>query len=84
LTQYHHAIKDAENGMAETGTDPLWEDWEPPSSAIVDMYMLYEAGGRQHMPDAGGLRDQDEGLIQQLGILAEKSAIIRAEVRNNG
>lgn len=68
--------------MSETGVDPLWEDWTPPSDPIVDIYMLWEAGGRQHLPDAGGLLDQDEGLIHQLGTLAEKSAIIRVEVRN--
>jgi len=81
---YHIAVKDAENNMVETGTEPLYEDWTPPPDPIVDVYMLWEAGGRQHLPDAGGILDQDEGLIHQLGILAEKSAIIRAEVRNNG
>lgn len=68
--------------MSETGTDPLWEDWTPPGDPIVDLYMLWEAGGRHHLPDSGGWRDQDEGLVHQLGILAEKSAIIRVEVRN--
>jgi hypothetical protein len=81
---YHTAILDAENGFNETGTDPLFEDWTPPPDPVVDLYMLWEAGGRQHLPDAGGWLDQDEGLINQLGLLAEKSAIIRAEVRNGG
>ncbi|MHC4617385.1 MAG: hypothetical protein ACYTEQ_06485 [Planctomycetota bacterium] len=68
--------------MAEAGVDPLWTDWEPPADSIVDVYMLWEASGRQHLPDGGGLLDQDEWLMHQLGILAEKSAVIRAEVRN--
>jgi hypothetical protein len=81
---YHHAIKDAEKGMAETGTDPLWEDWTPPPDAVYDLYMLWESGNRYNLPDAGGWLDQDEGLIQQIGTLATMSAIVRAEVRGNG
>lgn len=81
---YHHAIKDAENGLPETGADPLWEDWAPPPDAVYSIYMLWESGGRYNLPDAGGWLDQDEGLIQQIGTLATMSAIVRAEVRNNG
>jgi hypothetical protein len=84
LTAWNEAKLAAERGKSDPskGVDDLFEDWalkEPKLSWRIWTFM--DATDWKHLPDQGGVLDQDEGIIEDVTLLSYMSSLVRDELK---
>lgn len=62
----------------------LFEDWCPaaPQTAWL-LFTLMDSTEWKHLPDPGGLLDQDETLMADVALLSRMSALVYAQLEAN-
>jgi hypothetical protein len=82
--EWNEARINAEKGKHPEGADALFEDWTIENIETAwRVWTFLDSIEWKHLPDPGGILDQDEHLMTDIATLARMSSLVREELKAN-